>query len=321
MTVATSEATHPVAVRENDGAAGSPLATYLLVFAAVTFWALTGIIFALVLENATISPLTVVLLRGVTAAALLGLYLLLMRRDGLRVARRHLPQLALLGFVYITIFYPALIYTYALNSVPVGTALLYLFPAFVTIVSVRWFGEALTRRKLLALGLCLLGTFVVVAPWRDGEFSPLGVLLGVVSAATYAYYAAFSRPLLQHYHFTTVLFYTLGIGCFGLLPLQVFATPAGSPPAFIGMPMLPDAWTTLRIALILGILITLLPLSLYTVALSRLPAGNVAIAATIEPALTIIFAATILGQYLAPVQLLGAALVIGGVIVLARGGA
>jgi drug/metabolite transporter (DMT)-like permease len=319
--VATGEAARPVPARERAASPGSPLATYLLVFAAVTFWSLTGIVFAIVLDNATISPLTVVLLRGLTAAAILGLYLALARRDGLRVARRHLPQLALLGFVYITIFYPALIYTYELNSVPVGTALLYLFPAFVTLVSTRWFGEALTRRKLLALALCLLGTFVVVAPWRDGEFSPLGVLLGVVSAATYAYYAAFSRPLLQHYHFTTVLFYTLGIGCLGLLPLQVFATPAGSPPAFVGLPALPDPWTTLRIALILGVLITLLPLSLYTVALGRLPAGNVAIAATIEPALTIIFAALILGQYLAAVQLLGAALVVAGVIVLASGGA
>ena len=318
--MATGEATHLTPVHEREGAAGSPLATYLLVFAAVTFWSLTGIVFALVLENATISPLTVVLLRGLTAATLLGLYLVLMRRDGLRVARRHLPQLALLGFVYITIFYPALIYTYELTSVPVGTALLYLFPAFVTLVSVRWFGEALTRHKLLALGLCLLGTFVVVAPWRGGEFSPLGVLLGVISAATYAYYAAFSRPLLRHYHFTTVLFYALSIGCLGLIPLQAFATPAGSPPAFVGMPVLPDAWTMLRIALMLGVLITLLPLSLYTIALSRLPAGNVAIAATIEPALSIIFAALILGQYLAPVQLLGAALVVGGVIVLARGG-
>jgi drug/metabolite transporter (DMT)-like permease len=66
--------------------------------------------------------------------------------------------------------------------------------------------------------------------------------------------------------------------------------------------------------------VTLLPLSLYTIALSRLPAGNVAIAATIEPAVTIIFAALLLGQYLAPIQLLGAALIVGGVIVLASGG-
>lgn len=317
MTVATSEAAQLAPVRDHESA---PLATYLLVFAAVTFWSITGIVFALVLENAAISPLTVVLVRGLTAAALLGLYLALARRDGFRVARRHLPQLALLGFVYITIFYPALIYTYELNSVPVGTALLYLFPAFVTLASARWFGEALTRHKLLALALCLLGTFVVVAPWRSGQFSLLGVLLGVVSAATYAYYAVFSRPLLRHYHFTTVLFYTLSIGCIGLIPLQLFATPAGSAPAFVGLPALPDSWTLLRIALAVGVLVTLLPLTLYTVALSRLPAGNVSIAATIEPALSIIFAALILDQYLAPVQLLGAALVVGGVVVLARGG-
>lgn len=303
-----------------EDASARPLATYLLVFAAVACWSLTGIVFAIVLENAAISPLTVVFLRGLTATLLLGLYIALARRDGLRVARRHLPQLALLGFVYITIFYPALIYTYQLTSVPVGTALLYLFPAFVTLASVRWFGEALTRRKMLALGLSLLGTFVVVAPWRGGQVSALGVLLGVVSAATYAYYAVFSRPLLRHYHFATVLFYTLGIGCIGLLPLQLFATPAGTPPAFVGIPALPDPWTMLRIALAVGVLVTLVPLTLYTIALSRLPAGNVAIAATIEPALSIIFAAIVLGQYLAPVQLLGAVLVVVGVVVLARGG-
>lgn len=284
--------------------------SYLLVFAAVTCWAMTGIVFALVLRNVAISPITLVLLRGATAATLLGLYLALFRRDGLRVARRDLPQLALLGLVYVAIFYPALIYTYAYNSVPVGTALLYLFPAFVTLASARWFGEALTRRKGLALALCLVGTVVVVAPWRaGGAVSPLGVGLGVLSAATYAYYAVFSRPLLRHYHFATVLFYTLGIGCLGLLPAHLIA---GSP--------LPGPWATAQIALAVGVLVTLLPLSLYTVALGRLPAGNVAIAATIEPALTIIFAAALLGQYLAPVQLLGAALIVGGVAALASGG-
>lgn len=292
---------------ETPAGAGRP---YLLVFAAVTCWALTGIVFAVVLRSVTISPLTVVLLRGLTATALLGAYLALFRRDGLRVARRDLPQLALLGLVYVTVFYPALIYTYELNSVPVGTALLYLFPAFVTLASARWFGEALTRRKLLALALCLLGTLVVVAPWRTGaQVSPLGVLLGVLSAAAYAYYAVFSRPLLRRYHFTTVLFYTLGIGCLGLLPAQYFVGSA-----------LPDPRTLLTIALAVGVLVTLLPLSLYTIALSRLPAGNVAIAATIEPALTIIFAALLIGQYLAPIQLLGAALIVGGVVVLASGG-
>ena len=314
MTAAQRAAT----IRRDEGV--PPLATYLLVFAAVTCWSLTGIVFAIVLENAAISPLTVVLLRGLTAATLLGLYLAIARRDGLRVARCDLPRLALLGLVYIAIFYPALIYTYELTSVPVGTALLYLFPAFVALASARWFGEALTRRKLLALGLCLLGTFIVVAPWQGGQVSPLGVLLGVVSAATYAYYSVFSRPLLRVYHFTTVLFYTLAIGCLGLLPLQLFATPAGAPPGFVGIPVLPDAWTTLRIALVVGVLVTLLPLSLYTIALSRLPAGNVAIAATIEPALSIIFAALILGQFLGAVQILGAALVVGGVVVLAWGG-
>ncbi len=298
------------AMRQGEAPAGTVRGTYLLVFAAVTCWAMTGIVFAVVLRNATISPLTVVFLRGTTATLLLGAYLAFFRRDGLRVARRDLPRMALLGFAYVVIFYPALIYTYELNSVPVGTALLYLFPAFVTLASARWFGEALTRRKLLALALCLLGTLVVVAPWRAGaQVSPLGVLLGVLSAATYAYYAVFSRPLLRHYHFTTVLFYTLGIGCLGLFPVQLFVGSG-----------LPDPWTLLQIALAVGVLVTLLPLSLYTIALSRLPAGNVAIAATIEPALTIIFAALLLGQYLAPVQLLGAALIVGGVIVLASGG-
>ena len=68
-----------------------------------------------------------------------------------------------------------------------------------------------------------------------------------------------------------------------------------------------------------GVLITLVPLGLYTVALTHLPAGNAAIVATFEPVVSIALAALILGQYLGPVQFVGAAAIIGGVIVLASG--
>jgi drug/metabolite transporter (DMT)-like permease len=105
-----------------------------------------------------------------------------------------------------------------------------------------------------------------------------------------------------------LLFYMLGFGSVGLLPVQL-----------LGGSALPTGRTLLLIGLVTGVLITLLPLGLYTVALTHLQAGNAAIVATFEPVVSILLAALILGQYLGPIQIAGAAAIIGGVLVLASG--
>jgi DME family drug/metabolite transporter len=286
------------------------LLPYLLVLGAATCWGTIGIAFALLLRDSSINPLTLVFIRALSASAALGLFLLVWKRELLVVRPRDLPFLALLGIVCVSIFYPVLIYAYQLTSVAIGTVLLYLAPAFVTLVSARWFGETLGRRKVLALLLCLTGAILVVEPWRGAALraNALGIALGLLSALAYGAYSLLGKFGLRRHRPPTLLFYMLGFGSLGLLPVQL-----------LGGSAIPTGRTLLLIVLVTGVLITLLPLGLYTVALTHLPAGNAAIVATFEPVVSILLAALILGQYLGPIQIVGAAAIIGGVLVLAGG--
>lgn len=288
------------------------LRPYLLVLGAATCWGTIGTAYALILRGVAISPVTLVFLRATSAFLGLLAFSLLARRDLARVRARDLPFLALFGFITVTVFYTALIYTYQFTSVGVATVLLYLAPAFVTVVSALYLGEPLTRRKAGALALCLFGALLVVAPWEGGALrvSVPGIALGLLSALTYGSYSLLGKVGLRRHAPLTLLLYGLGFGALGLLPLQLVA---GSP--------LPGGLALLAIVLVTGVVITLAPLALYTTALTMLPSSVASIVATFEPVVAIVLAALVLGQFLSPSQLLGAASIVGGVIVLASGAA
>ena len=90
----------------------------------------------------------------------------------------------------------------------------------------------------------------------------------------------------------------------------------------IGVKLLvsPATWPSPRdaitIGLLTGVLATLLPITLYTYGLSRLPASDASILLTFEPVVALILAAGVLGESLALGQWLGASSVLAGVVLL-----
>lgn len=289
-------------------ARGASRVAFAMVLVAASCWGTQGTAYALILCGVAISPVTLVLVRAISAFAALLAFALVCRRDLLRVRVRDLPFLACFGFVTITALYVALIYAFALTGVAIGTILLYLAPAIVAVASALALGEPLTRRKVVALALCLAGAALVVEPWRGAgsRASGVGVALGLVSAACYAAYSVLGKAALRRHHPLTLLLYALGFGCVGLVPFQVVAGSA-----------FPSGWALLTIALTTGGLVTLLPMALYTTALRALPSSVAAILATFEPVVAIALAAVVLGQLLTTPQLAGAAAIVGGVVVLA----
>lgn len=277
---------------------------------AATCWGTIGTVYALILDGVTVSPVTVVFLRAVAAFTFLLGALALGRREALRVRARELPFLVLFGVICVGVFYPALIYAFALTGVAVATVLLYLAPAFVTVVSAVAFGEPIGWRKALALMLCLVGAALVVEPWQGEALraNMVGIALGVLSAVTYGAYSLLGKIALRWHQSPTLLLYMLGFGALALLPVQLVAGSA-----------IPGGRSLLLICLVAGVGITLLPLGLYTAALRQLPGSTASIVATSEPVVSIALAAIVLRQFLRPAQLAGAALIIGGVVVLASG--
>jgi drug/metabolite transporter, DME family len=275
---------------------------------AAACWGAQGIVYTLILDQIETDGLTVVTLRAGTATLLLWIWLGLTNPGALRLPRAALPGLAVLGFITVTIFYPALFYAYAWTSVAVGTVLLYLSPALVAVGAALFLGEPLTRRKLLALAATLIGCTLVVQAYQPANVtgSATGIAMGLIAAATYGTYSILGKKLLARYAMAMVLAGYLLCGTLLLIGVKLLVSPT----------TWPAPREAIMIGLVTGVLATLAPISLYTYGLSRLPASEASILLTFEPVVALVLAAAVLGETFAGGQWLGAVSVLAGVVLL-----
>ncbi len=278
--------------------------------AAAGCWGTIGTAFTLILDRIETDGLTVVTLRAATATLLLWGWLAVTDREAVRLPRREWPLFAFFGAVTVTLFYPVLISAYERTSVAVGTTLLYLAPALVTLGAARFLGEPLSRPKLLALAVTFAGCLLVVRADRPSNLSasPVGIALALLAAASYAAYSLMGKPLLARHQPATVLAYHLLVGTVGLVAIKLVVSPRAWP----------APREALAIGLYTGIVTTLAPITFYTLGLRRLPSSEASILATFEPVVALGLAAAVLGEQLDPVQWLGALGVLAGVVLLAR---
>jgi drug/metabolite transporter (DMT)-like permease len=288
--------------------ASRPWVPIAAVLGAAACWGVQGVTYALILDQIETDGLTVVTLRAATATLLLWVWLAFTHPDALRNPRADLPAFTLLGFIAVTVFYPALFYTYTWTSVAVGTVLLYLSPALVLLGAALFLGEPLTRRKLVALVSTFVGCLLVVRLYQPANVtgSATGIGLGLVAAGSYGTYSVLGKRLLGRHPMATVLAAYLLLGTLLLIAVKLLVSPT--------------TWPTPREMLIIGlatgVLATLVPITLYTYGLSHLPASEASILLTFEPVVALIFAAAVLGESLHAGQWVGAISVLAGVVLL-----
>jgi drug/metabolite transporter (DMT)-like permease len=282
---------------------------FALVLLAACLWGTLGTAYHLLRAVADVDALTVVTVRASAGAMILCGWLALTNRRLLRVAIADLPRLIGFGVGSLGLMYLSLFIAFDLTSVAVGTVLLYLAPALVTVGAALFLNEPLTSRKLTALLLTFGGCLLVVELYRPQNLvgNALGIASGLVAAVAYGFYSLGAKPLLRRYHAVTLLAYALLSAAVALLAVKLLTAPGSWPPVS-GL---------LAIGAYGGIVVTIAPYGLYTLALRRLPASEASIVATLEPAVAVVLAGALLGERLAPLQLLGTLGILGGVVLLA----
>ena len=152
--------------------------------------------------------------------------------------------------------------------------LLYTAPAMVVLMSAAVFRERVTRRKILALALALLGCSFVTGVWSgDASVTAVGVLFGLGAGFLYALYSIFAPFGLRHYTPFTVVYWTFVFGGLGSL----FLLDAGE------MRTVFADGRMILVALGLIVISTVLPYLLYTNGLARVESGKASILASLEP--------------------------------------
>ena len=202
-------------------------------------------------------------------------------------------------------------YFNALHFIPASTnaLLLYTFPVVVTLLAALLFREALSWVKLAACALAFLGTLLVVEAQLHAA-APIGIVLGLGSAAFYSGYILYGSRLLPGLPpvSATAMIMTSAAVVWGL-----FAAATGQ----LGV-----AWTAQRVALIgsFALLGTTIPVLTFILGLRLVGPSRAAILSTFEPASTVLLAVVILGELASPLQYLGGALIIASVLLLEGSG-
>ena len=150
----------------------SVLGPALIILAGI-FWGSMGI-FVRRLSAYGFNSIQITSVRLTLAAVLFCLIQLLRDPAGFRISPRDLPLFLGLG-VGSVLFFSSCYFT-AINMMSLSTAaiLLYTSPIWIMLMSVLFFHEKLTGRKLLALTLAFLGC-VLVSGLSGGGLPPLSV--------------------------------------------------------------------------------------------------------------------------------------------------
>ncbi|MGE3988785.1 EamA family transporter [Pseudorhodoplanes sp.] len=289
----------------NNGARAKPHVGVGLVLTSAVAFAIGPTSAKVALDNGA-NILTVVTSRGLIGATLLAL-LVVVFRQGFRINRPALRwSLLCSGFSALMVY--GLIG--AVATIPVSVAILIFFVHPIVIATiVHWRGgDRLTGGKLLlALG-ALAGLALALAPTFD-TLDPKGVALAALAAVTVCGAILSGAHAQQHATSTQVNLYVTGLGG-ALFAVITSALGAWSLPANgIG-------WLGLAGAGI-GIGVGLLT---FFASFRYLSAVRATMLSNVEPLLSILLAAVILGQWLAPVQWIGAAIMIGAIVLFEAAG-
>ena len=292
---------HPVEAGDRSDLTGS-----LAVLLAAACWGTSGIFVKLVAAEVEISALSLAFWRDITTFTVLVLGLALLRPAWLRFRKADLRWLVALGGS-LGIFHVFWNLGVFLNGAAVATVQQAAMPAIVAVAAWVIWRESLTWSKILAIILTFVGTVLVSGLDVLGQvqLSLGGLLVGLGIPVTYAAWNLFGKKVRATYNPFTTLTYAFAFGALVLLPFQFF-TPQPWPvpgPAMV--------WFAALIALS-----TILPFSVYTFALGRLPASVATILAMSEIAFVAVYAYVLLGERLTPSQILGAVLVVAGVLLL-----
>ena len=282
--------------------------SYAFVILGATCWGFIGV-FNRLLAYAGVDMNNRVFVRNFFSFLLLTLVFAAFRRDVFHVKPRDLPIFMGSGLLSILALSWVYFNCQMECSLAVAAILLYLAPSMVVLMSAILWKSPITRRKVAALLLALLGC-ALVSGVMGGELTgtPRGLLFGVASAFCYATYTIFAHYGLARYDTYTMIYWTFffaGLGSLLFLDWDALA-PALATPRGVGG------------AVGLVLVATVLPYLFYTKGLEGAESGKASIIANVEPVVAALLGVALFHERLSVWVLLGIVCVLGGVVLLAK---
>lgn len=270
-----------------------------------------------VIMQSGFSAMQLTQMRVLGAALISGLVLLLLDKKSFRLPKKQWPIIVVLGIVGVAML--QVTYAFAIELLPVGIALLleYLAVLLVALVAFFIFKEKVRLRLWVAIGFVMVGLVVVAEIWAS-TLNPTGVAWGLLAAVSLATYFLVGEKQLKTISPLALSFWTMSVATLFWVPFSGwwelewadFAAVAAVGPS-ADAPLVP-LWAFFAWNIILG---SFAPFLLSLSALKRLSATAAGIVATSEIAFAFITAWLWLQEQLSVLQIVGASIVLGGIVV------
>lgn len=296
-----------------------PATGYVLYLAAALLFSLNGTV-AKTLLLGGMEATRLSQLRATFAFLILLGFVALTNRSALRLRRSEIPLLLVYGILGIAL--TQYLYFAAIERLPIGIALLIEFTAPLMIAI--WFrfglGHPTKPAVWAALVAALVGLGIVAEVWEGLTLDPIGVAFAVGAALALAVYYVTADMQVQRPSPRDPVSLTMwGMGAAALFwavvapwwsfpfeglagTLQLFGDTGPAVPA-IGL----ASWM-----IVLG---TVMPFSLVVLSMQHLRASQASVVGMTEPIFATAIAWIVLGEAFTPVQMVGAAIVLGSVLV------
>ncbi|MGH8705113.1 MAG: DMT family transporter [Burkholderiales bacterium] len=257
-----------------------------------------------------VSATTLLFLRMTLALPFfLGMAWWMARRDTTPISRRD--WLGIIGLGFLGYYLASLLDFLGLQyvSAGLGRLIMFLYPTLVVVLSALFLSKPATRTELAALGATYAGIALVLSnqlgQGPESRMFFFGAALVFGSAMCYAVYLVTGSQLVQRVGSARFTAYTMIVST---VPAVVQFLLLESPDA-LDLP--PVVWWY---AILLATVCTVLPVFLVAESLKRIGANQFALIGALGPVTTVLADFALLEGALTPVQMLGGALVIGGVL-------
>ncbi len=245
--------------------------------------------------------LTITFGRVLFSSIALGLFMLF-RKQSFRINPRRDTLLLIAAGMILAVHWWSFLAAIQLSTVAVGTITFSAFPLFVTFLEPMIFHFPLKRRNVFLALLILIGVFITIPEFTFENSTFSGIMLGLVTALTYAVLTLMNKIFTGKYSSTLTAFYEQSTAAVILFPLVIRSGgfhPAGA---------------DLALLLFLGIITTALAHTLFISGLKELQAQLAGICSSMETVYGILFAFLFLQEVPSLRELLGAAIIIGAVL-------
>ena len=200
------------------------LVSFILVLVAFV-WAGSFIVVKTATEQ--INPINLGFLRFFVATPIMFL-LLLIRGKKLKIPKKEIPSLCVLGLTGITFLYLFQFVGINLTNASTASSLINTNVIFIAILSIIFLKESFNKNKLIGISSSFIGVFIIIFSntqiiiISDKNLFIFGAILVLLSAFSWAVYSIVGKRLIKKYDIFTVTAYAFAFGSIFYLPFVIF---------------------------------------------------------------------------------------------------